>query len=297
MQTRFLVTLRRAASIAAGTWAGCVLTGCLAMPSPLSPKDADSIGLAHRGVLHRGVALEPSGPGYRFLRANDRHSATPRLAAALTRAAKSVYDARPESTLVLGDLSQPQGGVISHHASHRSGRDADTLYYTRSLDGRPLPSPGFVRIGDDGLGYDDASGQFVALDVERQWLFVKALITDRDANVQWLFCSEGIKRMILRWARARGESTELVWRAAQVLHQPTGARPHDDHMHVRIDCTADDRARGCVSWGPAWPWLESGDRTRHARAVGESELELARELLRPLPPAFGEASPAEAQGG
>ena len=33
--------------------------------------------------------------------------------------------------------------------------------------------------------------------------------------------------------------------AAQVLHQPTDAPPHDDHLHLRLRCTETEGRAGC----------------------------------------------------
>ena len=37
-----------------------------------------------------------------------------------------------------------------------------------------------------------------------------------------------------------------ISRASEVLHQPSDAPPHDDHFHLRIRCTADERKADCV---------------------------------------------------
>ena len=38
----------------------------------------------------------------------------------------------------------------------------------------------------------------------------------------------------------------VLVRAAYVLHQPSSGNPHRDHFHVRIRCTAQERAAGCT---------------------------------------------------
>ena len=52
---------------------------------------------------------------------------------------------------MIGDLSGPSGGKIPGHRSHRSGRDADLLYFALTPAGEAVESPGFVRYGADGL--------------------------------------------------------------------------------------------------------------------------------------------------
>src|SRR5437764_940153 len=127
------------------TCMAALISGCSRIPTPLEPGRTGSIGLPHRGVLKDGRELAHDATAYRFLRDNDRHSALPRFAGALERAAKSVSDARANSVLVIGDLSPPQGGgPLLPHFSHRTGRDADLLLYLTTLEGAPVASPGFV---------------------------------------------------------------------------------------------------------------------------------------------------------
>ena len=52
-----------------------------------------------------------------------------------------------------------------------------------------------------------------------------------------------------------------------MLHQPTDAPPHGDHLHVRITCSLDDRLRGCLDWGPRWEWVDWYEPELKARAL------------------------------
>jgi len=249
---------------------------CARVPTPLQPGASGSIGLPHRGVLKDGRELERVGDGYQFLRDNGRRSALPRFAISLERAAKSVHDARPGARLTIGDLSAPSGGGPAlPHLSHRSGRDADLLLYLTTQDGAPVASPGFVRIGADGLGEKD--GKFYRLDVEREWLLLRALLTDDAARVQWIFVHDDLKAMLLEWARARGEPTDVVWRAVQVMAQPKPGGLHDDHIHVRTACDASEIVAGCEPFGPQRPWLTIG-----TFLATDSDQELALALMAPV---------------
>jgi penicillin-insensitive murein endopeptidase len=186
--------------------------------------------------------------------------------------------------------------MILPHFSHRSGRDADLLFFVRSEDGVPLESSGFVPLGSDGVGYDRVRKRTVVLDVDRQWLLVKALVEDADARVQWLFCHRAIRTRLLEWGRARGEATGTLYRAAEVLAQPVPGGAHDDHLHVRVACDDEERARGCEPFGPERPWLRSRDGTPSATAVAAEDgpvRNLVAELLAPL--ADG-VDPAETHG-
>lgn len=258
-------------------------SGCARAPSPLAPHYAGSIGMPHKGVLTKPTELPAEGTGYRVLASNGRHFGTPRFVAAVQRAAAKVASERPGSMLTIGDISARTGGKISSHSSHRSGRDADLLLYTTTLEGAPVSSSGFVHVGTDGLAFDEEQKRFLRFDVERQWLLVKALIEDPDSRVQWLFVSKPVRAMLIEWARARGESGDTIVRAMDTLLQPgPPAQSHDDHVHVRIACDPDEIAAGCEHTGPLRPWITAADTPRPSSTDVPSTLELVQSLVLPL---------------
>jgi penicillin-insensitive murein endopeptidase len=215
-----------------------------------------SIGTPSRGVLVGGVELSRNDTALHWLRDDDRHWALPRFAAAIERAAAVVARERPGAVLRVGDLStRTGGGPLPPHFSHRSGLDADLLFYVTTLQGAPVESPGFVHFGADGLGRDDAHDRWLRLDVDREWRLVRALVEDPDARVQWLFVSDVVQAMLTEWAMASGDSLETVRRAQDMMAQPNPGGVHDDHIHVRTACSADERVAGCETRGPRRPWL------------------------------------------
>jgi penicillin-insensitive murein endopeptidase len=267
------------------TWVlcgGCLLglAGCARAPSPLAPAWHGSIGSPNRGVLVAGEQVPRDAPGLRWLRGNDRHWGLPRFSEAIARAAARVAEERPGARLFVGDLSTPTGGgPLSPHFSHRSGVDADLLFYVTTLDGAPVDSPGFIHVGADGLARDEAHGRWLRFDVEREWLLVRALLDDPEARVQWMFVSEVAEAMLLEWATSRGEPLETIARAQQVMLQPNPGGIHDDHIHVRTACSPDEAVAGCENIGPRRPWL-SYEEPRAA----ESDAELALALMLPAEP-------------
>ena len=254
-------------------------TTCARAPSPLTPAWRGSIGTPSCGVLQGGSELPREAPGLRWLRASDRHFGIPRLIAAIEHAASFVARERPGSTLYVGDLSsRTGGGPLFPHFSHRSGTDADLLFYTTTLDGAPTPSPGFVHFGADGLAWDDIRERAVRLDIEREWLLVKSLIEDPDARVEWIFVSDVVAAMLIEWALARGDSAATVERAREVMLEPHPGGVHDDHIHVRAACSPGEIASGCIPTGPRRTWL----RYDLPSASVEADSDLARELLDPI---------------
>jgi penicillin-insensitive murein endopeptidase len=238
---------------------GLLGVACAHVPSPLVPTASGSIGPPNHGVLVDATELPPEGPGYRWLRPGNRHYGLARLVRAVQAVAADVQRARPGGApLLIGDLSAEHGGHISGHASHRTGRDVDLLFFATTLAGEPVPSPGFVKFGADGISRlpDERGGiTYVRFDVAREWLLVKALLMRKEANIQWLFISEPLEALLIEYALASGEDPEIVWHAETVLLQPTDSLPHDDHIHARTACLPEEAVAGCEGGGPYWPWL------------------------------------------
>lgn len=212
-----------------------------------------------------GRRLPDQGRHFRVLR-NDaqggRHWGTGRLVTMVEQVADRACPAQGGVALVVGDLSAPRGGQIPHHASHRTGRDVDLLFFARdALTGEPVLTPEFVRYDRDG----NSVGSLVPLrfDTARNWDLVEAVVAARDVGVARIFVATWIERLLVDHARARGRPSAVVHRAEQLMHQPGDSAPHDDHFHVRIACAPEERAAGCVDWAPLWPWLakdwEKGD--------------------------------------
>jgi len=246
----------RAALLPLCAVSGLATSACAAAPSPLTPQWVGSIGAPSCGVLVGGTQVR-AAPGLRWLRMNDRHWGLVRFAQAIERAAAVVERERPGGTLSVGDLSSPLGGGPAlPHFSHRSGVDADLLFYVSALDGAPVVSPGFIHVGADGLAQSPGDGRWLRFDVEREWLLIKALVEDPLARVEWIFVSDVVKARLLQWARARGELTETIFRADSVMAQPSRGGVHDDHIHVRASCSPEELVAGCMATGPRRLWLE-----------------------------------------
>jgi penicillin-insensitive murein endopeptidase len=214
---------------------------------PTSDAQSLSVGKSSEGRLLGAKALQ-SGEAVRTLPLRHErrclHWGTPRLVDALRRAGEVVRQASPDAPpLGVGDLSKARGGPIRPYSrSHQSGRDADIAFYQLDEQGRPVPA-------EDLLAFD-ARGQAGngkrRFDRRRNWLLVRALLEDKGLDVQWMFISKPLRQALLEEARSLNEPARLLKRAEQVLHQPTDSRPHDDHFHLRIRCTPEERAAGCV---------------------------------------------------
>ena len=119
---------------------------------------ARSIGGYADGCLSGGVALPISGPNWQVMRlSRNRNWGNPALITFLERFA--AHAKQEWNGLLVGDMSQPRGGpMISGHASHQIGLDAD-IWFT------PMPDHVLTReeremdgavnmVQPDGLGVD-----------------------------------------------------------------------------------------------------------------------------------------------
>jgi len=228
-------------------------------PLTLGADYSTSLGSPTGGTLSGGVPLPLHGPGYRFSPNKDEGAryGTVELVAALVRSAGVVHEALPGNTITFGDIARQSGGDISGHGSHRSGRDTDIYFYFLDEDDKPLPGKA-IPLDTEGKGTDfgdledpDDDVQ-VHIDVPRTWRFVQALLSQDDLAVGRIFVVEHIRTMLLAEAAAQKAPDDVVQLFADVTCQPRA--PHDDHLHVRVFCTADDIAEGCEDTRPIFPW-------------------------------------------
>jgi penicillin-insensitive murein DD-endopeptidase len=235
----------------------CAAYGCFGTPTPLAPGLGGSVGWPHHGVQTGAVELPREGPGFARYRAEGPHYwGQPGLVLAIEDAARHVQQALPGGApLLIGDLSAEHGGKIERHYSHRSGRDVDLLWYVTTLDGAPVQSPSFVQLGTDGLARIPRRPGYVRLDVPREWLLIKSLLTSPHVEVQWLFSSSVVEALVVDYALAKGDDAELVRRAQNVMLEPADSLPHDDHVHLRVACSPQASIQGCEGGGPYWNWL------------------------------------------
>jgi penicillin-insensitive murein endopeptidase len=234
-----------------------------------------SVGTSDDGYLRDARALPNRGVGYERLRPNDdTRYGTTTLLDAIQRAAKSVEESFPGGPpLRIGDLSRPRGGSHPRHRSHRSGRDADLLFFARDAGGLPVVNAGWPSF--DSLGQSRTPAAVVWFDEARNWHLVRSLVMDEHARVKWIFCSNELKARLLRYAVRHEPSADAVLRATWILHQPSHGDDHDDHFHVRVGCSRAERQLGCREDPPHWPWLSDparkGDHGARA-AAGDAQL-------------------------
>lgn len=201
-----------------------------------------------RGVLRNPAQLPLEGVGYWAIRPErNAYFGTDDMVAGLIETCASLQRADPEmKPLAVGDISGPKGGRISLHLSHRTGRDADLLFFWMDANHRPIVTEDFVRF--DAHGQGRYRGDKVLFDARRNWSLVRGLLTDsRFGNrVTRIFVSRPLRSRLLGYAATTEEDINIIRYARRVLQQPRSpAGLHDDHFHLRIGCSTRDAASGC----------------------------------------------------
>jgi murein endopeptidase len=162
---------------------------------------------------------------------------TERLVIAIAEAGAVVAKTHADSPpLGVGNIGRARGGSIRMFSrSHHAGRDADLAFYVVDRTGKPTAATDLVKIDSSLRG----------LDVSRTWTLVQALTENPSIGIRWLFVSQPIKRALLVEGRRQGASSLTLEKAERVLHQPSDAPAHDDHLHLRLRCTAEEARKGC----------------------------------------------------
>jgi penicillin-insensitive murein DD-endopeptidase len=210
---------------------------------PAALRFGRSIGSPTEGHLLGGTHLEEAT----YLRVtpvyagNDVRWGLEPLVTMIDRAARQVRRQYPDAVTSVGHLSREGGGEIDRHRSHESGRDGDIGFFVRAAGGRQLLASHFVQFRGDGTAPTWPGAYF---DDAKNWLLVSALVTDPEAHVTHLFIAAPLRARLLAYAERIGAPAAVRMRAAEVLQQPHGALPHDDHFHVRIGCPS--HMGGCV---------------------------------------------------
>jgi LysM repeat protein len=195
-----------------------------------------SRGSPAHGWLHKPTQLPRSGHIYR--RRPERTYAAAHVIDHVLNAVHSVYEAHPKAhRLAIGDLSDEDGGPLSGHASHQSGRDIDLGFYYRKV---PAEYPKeFVVASEDSL------------DAAKTWALVKGFLVSagRPGGVEKIFIDYEVQGWLYAAARKDGWSKAKLH---DVFQYPDGkyakhgvvrhVANHRDHMHVRFSCVEGDGA-------------------------------------------------------
>jgi penicillin-insensitive murein endopeptidase len=221
-----VAALRNGSAVAAKA-----LFGAAKGPAPLA---ARAIGSYARGCLSGARALPVDGPAWQVMRlSRNRNWGHPQLVALVERLAADARRLDGWPGLLVGDLAQPRGGpMVSGHASHQIGLDADI--WLNPAPGRVLTAQEREEISAVSV-VKDHSTEHAAID-EKVWTEAHARLLMRAASyreVARIFVHPPIKKALCDWAKG-----DRGWLAK--------IRPyygHNYHFHIRIRCP--ERSDGC----------------------------------------------------
>ncbi len=212
------------------------LFGAQKAPSPLA---ARAIGSYARGCLAGGQILPVNGPAWQAMRlSRNRNWGHPRLVAYVEKLAKDSQMLDHWPGLLIGDMAQPMGGpMVSGHASHQIGLDADI--WLKPMPPKTLTPEERELVSAETVVADDHVS--VKPDV---WQAGHVQLLKRAASypeVARIFVNPAIKK-----ALCDGAGTDRAWLSK--------IRPwwgHDYHFHVRLTCPAG--TAGCENQPPTGP--------------------------------------------
>jgi murein endopeptidase len=183
-------------------------------PGALGPL---SIGTPDSGLLLNPVPF-PTGSFWRVREPRESWGTDETIGYVITgiESVEARYPGSPR--VVIGDLSNPDGGRLNRHRSHQAGRDADVGFY-------------YARGEVDTF----VTARRKDLDLRRDWALVRAFLTETD--VDRIFVDRSI--MSLLYAEAVEEGEDRGWlddvfgRAGDKGVIQHVAR-HKDHFHLRF---------------------------------------------------------------
>jgi penicillin-insensitive murein endopeptidase len=209
-----------------------------------------SIGTRSNCRLENAAELPEKGVGYRIGNPSRKaHFGTDEMVFGLMEVGAWMAEKYgDDGTFYVGDLSARTGGRLAPHINHQGGRDADLGFYVCDERGRPQGNR-IARFDKEGKG--EGSLRF---DVARNWEFVSAMLENPYfQDLHNILIAEWLKALLLDHARTQASRLRnplearrqqaLIKKAEEALRQPSSS-PHDNHFHLALACTKEDRKGG-----------------------------------------------------
>jgi penicillin-insensitive murein endopeptidase len=200
-----------------------VLFAAAKTPAPL---EARSIGFYAKGCLAGAQALPVDGPAWQHVRlSRNRNWGHPVLIELVEKLAVEAKEHDGWPGLLVGDISQPRGGpMLSGHASHQVGLDAD-VWFT------PMPDRRLTAKEREELSATSMlAGDSVSVD-PKVWSEAHLRLLKRAASykeVERIWVHPAIKKAV---CEATTEEKERGW-----LRKVRAYWGHYYHFHIRIGC-------------------------------------------------------------
>ncbi|PLW76119.1 penicillin-insensitive murein endopeptidase [Cohaesibacter celericrescens] len=197
---------------------------------------ARAIGSYAKGCLAGARALSIDGPAWQAMRlSRNRNWGHPNLIAFIEKLAVDAKTYDGWNGLLVGDLAQPRGGpMISGHASHQIGLDADIWL-------RPMPDRRFTRKEREEISAISMLKKGTRTIDPKKFTMAHFRLIKRAASTPGLariFVHPGIKKALCDRA-----GSDRAW-----LRQVRPWYGHHYHFHIRMSCPAG--STGCKNQAP-----------------------------------------------
>ena len=216
------------------------LFSALSLPSKQSP---NAFGSYSKGCLAGGEEMLESGPTWQVMRlSRDRNWGHPDMITLLKNLSKSVAKKTSWNGIYIGDISQPRGGpMISGHASHQLGLDADIwMLPAKNLNLTQSRRESISSINIRSKNKKTTNSNWTNEHVDVLKIFAK------DPSVDRIFVTAPAKIYM-----CKHEIGNKDW--LQKIRPYWG---HNFHFHVRLKCPKDSKL--CKTQKPSVQYLSKG---------------------------------------
>lgn len=159
----------------------------------------------------------------------NRHYGTWDMIKLIEKMGSWVRDNIPGQVLSIGNISTQFGGVQEGHVSHQNGLDVDIAYFTSTTTRMAK----VVNVSNKQMSPD--------LRIDDQFKLFKQLVGSE--IVEMILVHPAIKKALCQRAMETGEikTGDEKNLATRTLKRIYTANDHDDHFHLRIECSSFDR--------------------------------------------------------
>ncbi len=195
----------------------------VAGPAKLKPQ---AIGAYGKGCLAGAEALPQDGPGFQVMRlSRKRYFGHPKLIAYIKDLAARAKSAGWPS-LLIGDMAQARGGpMLTGHASHQLGLEAD-IWLTPAPSDRPLTNEEREEMSATDMVQPDLLSVYPDRFTPQQLAMLRAAASSNE--IDRIFVNAAIKK-----AACGMEKGDKSW-----LHKLRPWFGHTYHFHVALKCPA-----------------------------------------------------------
>lgn len=189
---------------------------------------SQSIGVPSNGKLKNGVPMV-DGPGRVMKMIGWKSFATANTVAVLDKVLRRWADTGHRQPVIVGNMSSRNGGKLSPHSTHQSGRDVDLGY------------PQVLPAGEE-LNWRVMNSR--NLDAKETWALLSMLV--QTGQIEVIYIDREIQKLLHEYAVKQNLMSKAALKRWMEYPAPTGSgspviqhvKGHADHMHARFKCQA-----------------------------------------------------------